>query len=464
MSDETSLLLRNTFFEIDGMEDVIDLLSREVPNKGKIYANILAWHGRLNKPPVEQQRPTLARNVNLFVIATRGYQHQVFTKDVFERGAIKYLKVLREGIEEGEETETFFFDEDGCLSELGEKTLANMMIVMGKGQTYSEYYGVEFPETPPDKEHWKAFQRKMPGLWEWSAPFLTLKKYELEYNVQEFLVDTEQTKNRLGVLFQYRDKEGNIKNICLNLRHLIDRIPSTIRLDYILEKLNPLFTDRRITSLNLQFNFTHMACRVNYSEDSASLTRIFSNKNERVSIKCFIKNLFEIEEYKKILREMLHRNFVTIYEFYNKLKEKGKYDEFLDLLSEREKTKARTTEIILFEFIKGVVSELEEEQRMVQEARLAEDQRRAKEEARLRLLDEQIRVKEARVAELVARLAEAKRRAGEQAGLAEEQSRTEEQAGTQWGRQGGGGKKKKRKSKKIKKNKIKKKTKKRKSR
>ena len=338
------------------IEEVIRRLSSA---DEKVYANILASHGGLTSRSVDgvsetlenmQQLPT---NVRLFIIATRGYQHQgVRSVTGYEEVPIKYLKVLREGIEEENNGTNPFHDDHGCLTELGEKTLANMMIVMGRGKTYEEYYGAEFPETF-GKEPWNVFQNKGAYAdgksWEWSAPFLMLKIYNSEYNEQKFTIDTQERKERFGVLFQYKDK-GNIKNIFLHLGYLLDFHKSyAITLTNILEALNPLFTDQR--TKNLKFNFTHMSCRTDYS-DPGSLTREFSNQSEKTSIHCFVKKYFKTlnEENKRNLIDKLTRNFDTIYEFFNKLKEKGKYDEFLYLLKE-----------IISDSVAGLTTEFDED-------------------------------------------------------------------------------------------------------
>jgi hypothetical protein len=319
-------LLAEYIFDIDrDMEQVIKILSGARDNR--VYANILASHGSLTNRA--GAKPRLPISVRLFVIATRGYSHQQGRTDPEEKHAIKYLKVLREGVEEEIEERTSFHDQSGCLTVLGEKTLANMMLVMGAGQTYKEYYGAEFPNISQDRKYLASrytFQEKgvQSGTeWEWSAPFLSLKIYSDKYNEQGFHIGNEERKKRFGVLFQYTDGEGDIKNICLHIN--IEK--EWISLSQIFEKLEQAQLFARLRNLN--FDFTHSTCR-HVSAKSDLLTRTFSNKgSESSSKRCFIHKFDE--KYRAVLERSLS-DFETIYDFYNQLKKENYYDKFLELL------------------------------------------------------------------------------------------------------------------------------------
>lgn len=305
-----------------------------------VYANIVAEHGDLSRPAPDwrgtpHSTPMLPNNVRLFIIATRGYKHLAIGGDPveIEKHFIKYLKVLREGIEE-ESRASPFFTREGCLTTLGNKTLANMILVMSTNLTYSEYYGQAFPNFGfggRSTRSWKSFQLKGEegmevGEDEWSSPFLTLKIYNDIYNEQRFIIDTEEVKKRFGVLFQYRDKDESIKNIFLHLIYAPSK--NVVYLSEVLETIRP------ILELNLAFNFTHMSCRVDSSGED-SLTKQLSNKGSELhSKRCFI-NTFE-EKYREGLKSALI-GYATIYEFFNELKVRRLYDYFLNLLDDKER-------------------------------------------------------------------------------------------------------------------------------
>lgn len=417
-------LLEENKFDMDeegDMEEVITRLRNAHGNK--VYANILASHGGVSMVPSRASIPRLPDSVRLFLIATRGYQHQQGKRDTEEKHAIKYLKVLREGVEEEMSSGTSFYDDDGCLTVLGEKTLANMMLVMGGQQTYKEYYGAEFPNIAHGwDDTWYTYRKKRRyndgKEWEWSAPFLLLKIYNDRYNEQNFTIDTGDRQERFGVLFQYREKSGEIKNIYLHINIEI----GNILLSQIFQELKPLFDRLGGT----QFNFTHMSCRSDRSvvmgrraliptpapapgetfvshippdppltfitppgaiagkilvlRPHNTLTKEFSDRGSELSSKhCFIRKFNE--KYREGLEVSLN-DFDTIYEFYNKLKEEGKYDTFLDLLDQKEKAKlvagggwASTAENKLFRFIIDFIG-------VPQAVRLAEEKIRAEEAAR----------------------------------------------------------------------------------
>lgn len=311
---------------------------------GIVCANIMASHGQLmGGEPIKMNYDKL----RLFVIASRGYLQlggSSLNYLIHLKGSLHYLKQLTEGIEE-EALGQRFHDDYGCLTELGEKTLANMIFSMVGQRTPSRH-----PQAAA-KRHWTVYKKDA----EWSTPFLTLKIYNNKYNNHVFYIN-EALKTRFGILFQYRDNDDNsIKTVFLDLRNLVSKAESEglkyVLLSEVFETLTPLFTQSMESEL--QFNFTHMSCRVDYTSPG-SLTRQFSNQGSELSSKhCFIKKFKE--EYREELENKLI-GFDTIYEFYNKLKDEKKYDEFLDLLNEKENGIVGA-DYNLFRFIIGFLEE-----------------------------------------------------------------------------------------------------------
>ena len=331
----------------------------------------MASHGGLfERPPMKMRH----ENLRLFLIASRGYCHLGGQDESYREQLIislNYLKVLIEGVEKETAGGGPFHDDEGCLTELGEETLANMIVSMAFSKSYSEHYGVEFPKTPDGVSHFAAkrfLTRAQPDR-DWSVPFLSLKIYDSEYNDHAFEIDNT-LNTRFGILFQYRDKKDNdIKTVFLNLINLASEFKSRgyVLLSDIFDTINPLFLESK--GSGLQFNFTHMSCRTDLPD--ATLTRNFSNKgSESSSRHCFIRKFSKGMQSR--LTIVLER-FDTIYEFYNKLKEKRKYDKFLYLLNRKEKF---DEEANLYKFIIdfGVLCEEEEIQGIEAELRHIEQQ------------------------------------------------------------------------------------------
>lgn len=315
---ENSQIRQATGVEDVTLDELPEILQTNAVD-GIVYANIISSHGRLHGKSRPKRLPS---NVKLFVIASRGYEHLGGheSKDYSNHLSISldYLKQLREGIEKGGP----FHDEEGCLTELGEEILANMIITM----KFGKHNETEVPKTPSEKLRFFAAKKyRFRDGSEWEVPFLSLKIYDNKFNDQFFQID-DTLKTRFGILFQYRDTTGEIKNVFLNLIYTLseslDLRKTHVSLHYVFEKIKPLF------DLGLIFNFTHMSCRSDYEDEDGgvSLTRELSNNgSESSSIHCFIKKHFEHlgEEDQSELREMLGRNFNTIYEFFNKLKGKS---------------------------------------------------------------------------------------------------------------------------------------------
>jgi hypothetical protein len=375
-SEEKTLHQRASGKELDPRDkftDINDVINILKDADTDVFCLITSNHGLLSNP-VDGVYPTLPPNVKLLVIAARdsvqrgyGGQNEYFS--------IKYLKAIKEGVQNQED----LFDEDGCLTSTGEKTLSNLVIIMGTGKTYKEYYGVKYGEKIPEgKIPWYAFKKTYdpsvdPDITsKYAAPFLTLKEYDNEYNEQVFSFSTYEEVERFGIIFMYNYKHTPLTiNIFLSLKSLLyeskdiyfphqkgyslptaddlsaetlddlfknSRVVIKLKMSEIFNSIQELFDDERTNKL--KFNFTHQSCRVDHTAPD-KLTRELSNRGENKTINCFIKKFDadkreELTEFFKNFKKdpISQEGFSTIFEFYNHLKKQGLYDNWLQVLRE----------------------------------------------------------------------------------------------------------------------------------
>ena len=344
--------------------DNIDILMDVLQNADKeIFGYITSGHGRLSKPRDGKTHDTLPNNMKLILLSSRGsFAFNGFGADN-ERTSIKFLIELQKGVKSNKP----FFDGDGCLTDKGEELLANMGIAMMMKKTYKEYYGVNYGEPiPRDKVPWFAIE--LPQFEEvrakgWSSQFFMLKEYDDTYNEQEFMFGDMNDVNRFGILFMYTDKrDQKNKIIFLSLKPLLlslllqeaDITPEELdsyfrgevdsyfsgeeefrfymKMSQLFEHIQSLSTDER--TKDLKFYFTHRSCRIVEDEEVDALTREFSNRKEKDTIKCFIKKF--PEDKREVLINffdvMKDGGIITIYDFYKLLHDYKIYDIWLEEL------------------------------------------------------------------------------------------------------------------------------------
>jgi hypothetical protein len=337
----------------DNKDQIMDILRHA---KKDVFSYITSSHGRLLNPSDGENHDILPANMKLFLIVSRGYtqlsrwRYEVSHGKDTEEHVIKFVKALKKGIQ----SKNSLFGDDGCLTYEGERTLAELSIIMGTGKTYDEYYGVKYGEKiPEDKIPWYAFQLDLPeqGV-KWSVPNLMLKEYDREYNDQLFAFSNITEIDRFGIIFMYTDKkDGKTKNIYLSLKPLLYAQDDTrtteeldslfkgegefslsIRMSDVFQHIQDFSTDERTHSL--KFFFTHASCRV-VGDSSDALTKQLSDKKESNTINCFIKKFPEDKrgEITEYFKDAQDAGMTTMFEFYNMLKDELKiYDIWLEAL------------------------------------------------------------------------------------------------------------------------------------
>lgn len=328
-----------------------------------IYGVIGSLHGRLDKPLIEGETVvynTLPPNINLLLVGTHGNVQVGWTRrsKQEEKQNIKRLKVMQKFWKE----KLFDEEEISCVTQEGEELLANLVTVEFLDQTYKEAYKKDlnkqterdlrsakpwFALTDPKKKNLFRDKDFNPNNYTALLKYLKLYKGNEEYNEQLFLCEKLEDVSNFGISFLCTEKGD---------RGLVGRFYVFLKLENFLRekykdeisklvddgtrfniKMSEIFEYIQNISTASEINLMHHSCRVVWRRDidAYRLTKQLSNRKEQNTIYCFIKKFIPEDLQGEILDyfESLKPGIITIFDFYDMLKSRNKFDRFLIAIS-----------------------------------------------------------------------------------------------------------------------------------